>query len=175
MLPRGFRNNNPGNLVITSSDWKGKLPIAQNTDGHFEQFSQLFWGVRAMLIDIVGDIAQDGKDTLNKLIAEYAPSFENNTSAYIDYVSRKTGLKPGEKISLDKKTLSKLIRAKIEVENGKQYADLYYKEADFEKAFNELPVSTLALIGINTHKLPVLLVVSAIVLVWLITYKLIKK
>ena len=29
-LPRGLRNNNPGNLVQTSIAWLGKVPLSQN-------------------------------------------------------------------------------------------------------------------------------------------------
>lgn len=172
--PRGFRNNNPGNLVITSSAWKGKVPVSQNTDDRFEQFTAMYWGVRAMLIDIIGDIVKDGLNTLNKLIPEYAPPFENNTTAYIQSVSNATGLKPSQDIPLDKKTLSRLIKAKIEVENGKEATRLYYKESDFNRAFDELPLSTTALLNLK-RSAPILLLILAVVLVILISYKRMKK
>ena len=174
MASRGFENNNPGNLVITSASWKGKVPLHLNTDGHFEQFTQMYWGLRAMMIDIVGDIVKDGKNTLRKLIHEYAPAFENNTSAYINYVSNKTGLKPDEAIKLDKSLLAKIIRAKIEVENGKDPSDKYYTDKDFNKAFSELPLTTLSQINAN-QTFPLLIIIAAITLIWLITFRLIKK
>jgi hypothetical protein len=34
--PRGWRNNNPGNVVISSAKWVGKVEF--NSDGKFEQF-----------------------------------------------------------------------------------------------------------------------------------------
>lgn len=174
MISRGFRNNNPGNLIITNSNWIGKVPRSQNTDGRFEQFTSMFWGIRAMLIDIIGDIVKDGLDTLNKLIPEYAPSFENNTQAYIKRVSQATGLQPNQNIPLDKEMLRKLIKAKIEVENGVEATKTYYREIDFDRAFRELPVSTLALIQVK-NKGPVLLVVLSIVLSVLLAYKYLNK
>lgn len=117
-LPRGLRNNNPGNLQKTTIKWLGKVPLNQNTDPRFEQFLSIEYGIRAMAIDIIGDIAKDKKNTLTKLINEYAPSFENNTGAYIKSVSKHVGLEPNAKIPLSYDFLFKLIRAKINVENG---------------------------------------------------------
>ncbi|MCA9329527.1 hypothetical protein KDA11_02695, partial [Candidatus Saccharibacteria bacterium] len=34
--PRGIRNNNPGNIRISNNQWRGKIPVSQNTDGSFE-------------------------------------------------------------------------------------------------------------------------------------------
>lgn len=119
-LSRGLRNNNPGNLQKTAIAWMGKIPLAKNTDSRFEQFTFIEYGIRAMAIDLIGDIAKDGKNTLNKLVQEYAPSFENDTNAYITAVSKATGLKPNDKIPLSLTFLHKLIKAKLDVENGKQ-------------------------------------------------------
>lgn len=116
-LPRGIRNNNPGNLVLTDIQWKGKIPNAENTDGHFEQFVSIESGIRAMAMDIIGDVSE-GKNTLSKLINEYAPSFENNTTGYINRVSSETGLGVHEIIPMDTCTIGKIIKAKILVENG---------------------------------------------------------
>lgn len=73
-LTRGIRNNNPGNLRVTPDKWVGKIPLSQNTDLNksFEQFTEIKYGIRAMLIDLLGDIGK-GKDTIRKLISEYAP------------------------------------------------------------------------------------------------------
>ena len=46
---RGYRNNNPLNLRISSNKWKGKVPASQNTDGAFEQFETMAYGFRAAL------------------------------------------------------------------------------------------------------------------------------
>lgn len=114
---RGYRNNNPGNLIKTSIAWQGKKPHAQNTDSRFEQFIELRWGVRAMLMDIIRDIRK-GTNTLKKLLNEYAPKFENNTNAYIGSVSRETGINPDVVLKTDRDTLQKLAIAISRVENG---------------------------------------------------------
>ena len=98
-LKRGIRNNNPGNLVLTDLPWTGKIPKAQNTDKHFEQFTEVKFGIRAMLRDLTNDIDK-GKNTVRKLITEYAPPFENDTQKYIDVVSKAVGLTPDQTIKI---------------------------------------------------------------------------
>ena len=120
-LPRGLRNNNPGNLIMTDIDWQGEIPHSQNTDGHFEQFVELRWGVRAMMKDIIHDINK-GKDTLNALIEEYAPPHENDTEAYIGFVSGFTGILPDVQITITKPIVQAIVLAKITLENGSQHA-----------------------------------------------------
>lgn len=140
-LPRGIRNNNPGNLIITSSAWVGKVPVSQNTDGHFEQFTSIEYGIRAMAYDIIGDIGK-GKNTLTKLISEYAPSSENNTAAYIANVASATGLNADAIIPLSYDTLVSIIRAKIVVENGPA-ASNYVSTDTIKEGIDLLPASKL--------------------------------
>lgn len=126
--PRGIRNNNPGNLVLTTIAWKGKVPNAQNTDKKFEQFTSPLWGIRAMFIDVRGDIEKDGLNTIRKLITEYAPKFENNTAAYIQSVVNQVGVGPDTK--LNPSNYLGLLKAIIKHENGKQpYSDALIIEA----------------------------------------------
>jgi len=96
--PRGIRNNNPGNLIITGIEWNGKVPVEQNTDGVYEQFHAPVWGIRAMYIDITGDIERKGQNTLRTLISAYAPEHENDTEAYIKHLSQRLGLAPEQPI-----------------------------------------------------------------------------
>lgn len=128
-VPRGIRNNNPGNLIIDDRwNWKGKLPRAENTDGKFEQFEHPIWGIRAMFIDLRGDIEKDGLNTIEKLISSYAPAWENNTAAYVASVAQQTGLPPGA-LLLPEFYLP-LIKAIIRHENGIQpYSDSLIAEA----------------------------------------------
>lgn len=126
--PRGIRNNNPGNLVITTIAWKGKVPVAQNTDKYFEQFTSALWGIRAMYIDVKGDIERDGLNTLRKLINEYAPKFQNDTQAYIDFISKKLNL--GADSPILPMHYFELLKSIIQMENGKQpYSDALIREA----------------------------------------------
>ena len=125
---RGIRNNNPGNLVITSAAWKGKTPVAKNTDGHFEQFSSHLYGIRAMFRDIRGDIETDGLNTVTKLINTYAPPHENNTIAYITAVSG--ALKKSAHARIVPADYPALIAAIIKHENGVQP----YPMSDIQRA-----------------------------------------
>lgn len=137
-LPRGIRNNNPGNLVLTGIPWKGKIPNSENTDGTFEQFIAVHWGLRAMMRDIINDV-REGTDTLRSLINEYAPPHENDTENYISFVSSLTGLLPDVKIELTKPILQAIVEAKIRLENGTQYAHLV-TENDMRLAFENLGI-----------------------------------
>lgn len=118
--PRGQRNNNPGNLIKTNIKWRGKVEFDRNSDGHFEQFYEMKFGVRALIKDLLNDIKK-GKNTLPKLISEFAPAHENNTSGYIQRVSRMTGIAINEIIKPSASNIEALVRAIIQVENGKQF------------------------------------------------------
>jgi hypothetical protein len=135
-LPRGIRNCNPGNLVISKIPWNGKVPKKDNTDGHFEQFISMEYGIRAMIMDLRGDIMKDGLDTIEKLIRVYAPKFENNTEAYIKVVVKRTGIKRNEKLITDKSTIFKLVEAISFHENGGSYIT----NEQIEKAWEMLSV-----------------------------------
>ncbi|RZL47735.1 MAG: hypothetical protein EOP00_11115 [Pedobacter sp.] len=136
-LPRGLRNNNPGNLVKTSITWLGKIPHSQNTDSRFEQFTELRYGIRAKMRDVINDIHK-GKNTIEKLINEFAPAFENNTVAYIASVAGSLGISPKFVIkTISEDFLIALCKAISTVENGKQY-DGYITDADYQDAISVL-------------------------------------
>ena len=122
---RGLRNNNPFNLQKTGDKWQGKIP---GNDSRFETFDSVENGIRAGIIDIVGDIAKDGKNTFAKLFEEFAPNHENDTTAYINFVSGVTGVKPNDQLNpggkIDRMFLYKLATAIIQQENGRNDAKL---------------------------------------------------
>jgi hypothetical protein len=117
-LPRGMRNNNPGNLVLTMIPWRGKVPNYANTDGKFEQFTDYHWGIRAMLLDLRSDINK-GKNTIRKLIYEYAPPFENNTASYINNLASATGIGADEVITFNQSTMRPIAKQIARIENGR--------------------------------------------------------
>jgi len=138
-LPRGIRNNNPGNLVMTTIAWQGKVSRANNRDGHFEQFIELRYGIRAMMRDIISDI-NGGQNNIVDLISTYAPSFENNTTAYINSVAQAVGLSPTAAIDLSQSTLIALCKIIIRVENGSTAA-AYVLDQDYQDAINILGIT----------------------------------
>ena len=132
-LPRGMRNNNPGNLIISNEKWHGKVHREQNTDGKFEQFYYYVDGVRAMIIDLKGDI-KEGTNTVRKLVHEYAPDSEltNDTESYIASVSSQTGFNPDQVLIPDEATLDKIVRAITSFENGR----VAVNSSQFKQAWN---------------------------------------
>ena len=161
--PRGIRNNNPGNLIITNIKWQGKIPIKENTDGKFEQFRSVEYGIRAMAMDILNDI-EKGKNTIQKIVTEFAPPAENDTTAYINAVSKATGIKPSETIKPTPQILSALIQAHIQVENGNSWQQFLSKQ-DIENGIKLLPgkfseaLKTGAVIG-----LPIIFLILAVII-----------
>lgn len=145
-LSRGIRNNNPGNLVLTSIAWQGKISARLNTDGKFEQFTSIEYGIRAMFKDLVNDINK-GKNTVRKLISEYAPPTENDTKKYILDVCQSIGVKPDDVItSINQSFLLKLGKAIIKKENG----------ADASKVSDAQIIKGMQMMGdVSTTKLAV--------------------
>lgn len=150
-LPRGIRNNNPGNLVITSQKWLGKVPLDKNTDGHFEQFIDPVYGIRAAILVLKSyhhsmktDLAtalptSDGDGdgrlfSIHNIIRRWAPPNENNTAAYIDMVSRALNAPATAVLSFSRTSVELLLRAIFMMENGRQYKD-YYDAAQWDEAF----------------------------------------
>ena len=116
-LPRGYRNNNPLNIRISTNAWKGK--VSPNTDGAFEQFMDMAYGYRAALATMRTYIKKYGCDTVEKIINRWAPPTENNTLGYIKRVCDTAQLTPDTVVKRDDKdTLTKMAYAMSLVENG---------------------------------------------------------
>lgn len=135
--PLGLRNNNPGNLRPLSGGTKWLGEIAPDTVNNFSRFSNVAYGLRAMITDITGDIVKDGRNTLRKLITAYAPPNENDTNAYIATVSSLTGLQPDQVIPVSTYWITRIIVAKMNVELGAYYANKVYG-SDITEAFDLL-------------------------------------
>lgn len=111
--PRGVRNNNPGNIKIGNSAWQGKIPVANNTDGVFEQFVSFPYGTRAMIKLLQNYIAQ-GRDTPTKIIQFW----DIGNPTYTAYLIAQTGFSANQVLTGDKPTLKKLSQAIARFENG---------------------------------------------------------
>ena len=155
-LPRGVRNNNPGNLIITGIGWQGKVPVSQNTDGHFEQFYTIEDGIRAMAMDILPDVSH-GYDTINKLITEYAPPSENDTASYIQQVSNAAGIAPDAPLAMNQPALAAIIAAQLHVENGPVVSN-YVNQDDIFNSIQLLPQAILQQLGVfvQQNKAPII-------------------
>ena len=89
-MPRGLKNNNPGNINFTDSTWVGKLSKKCNSDPRFEQFWAMEYGVRAWIINLQNAYLSKGLNTIEKIIPIYAPLGDgnNNPSLYIKAVKK---------------------------------------------------------------------------------------
>lgn len=108
-LPRGMRQNNPGNL----RSWGDTA-----THRGFAAFGSMQEGLSAMAGQLIR-YGQRGLTSIEKIISTYAPSSENNTAAYIAAVSKKLGVGASQSLNLqDPATLSRLMGAMIHHEQG---------------------------------------------------------
>lgn len=123
-LPRGYRNNNPLNIRISSSKWLGE--VENNTDGTFEQFVSMEYGYRAALKLIRNYINNHGLHTVAEIISRWAPSNENNTQGYINRVCSTTGWVPGYIVNPNNASdMADLVYAMAIVENGNTILPIY--------------------------------------------------
>lgn len=120
--PRGVRNNNPGNIMKGGDNWQGEV---QGNDPRYATFATPEAGIRAMGKTLLTYQEKHGLNSVEAIIARWAPATENNTAAYVATVAKEMGVKPDAALSLrDGDTLAKLTRAMIRVENGNQpYSD----------------------------------------------------
>ena len=115
-LPLGMRNNNPGNIRVSNNAWQGKI-VTGNGRG-FEQFKAYVWGIRAMIRQLF--TYQDrGWDTIDKILYKWAPPADNNdTEAYVRFVSTRTGIGRDTTLNLrDRNVMSAIVRAMAQMEN----------------------------------------------------------
>ncbi len=120
-LPRGIRNNNPGNIRRNSIAWQGMQP-AQNDDD-FVQFISPQFGFRAMT-RILRSYNNRGINTVRDIISTYAPSTENHTENYIKFVAEHLNVSPEAPLNVDA-VMFELIQAITQFENGSLYAGFY--------------------------------------------------
>ena len=135
--PRGIRNNNPGNIRISNNQWRGKIPVSQNTDGSFEQFESMEMGVRAAILNLRSYFDR-GIDTIEGIIKKWAPPTENDTGAYVNYVERCSGVDRNKKLRFEPITISKILRCMFVMENGERFKHLLPTEQEIIKTWGTL-------------------------------------
>ena len=98
-IPRGIRNNNPLNIRRSKDQWQGLRAL--QTDPSFCQFETLEYGWRAAFKLLTRTYYHTYRlFTIRAIINKWAPPNENKTSAYINNVSRLTGIDPDEPIGI---------------------------------------------------------------------------
>ena len=125
LLPRGIRNNNPGNIRHNPANrWQGQAEV--QTDAEFVQFISPQYGFRAMT-RILRNYQRQGVTSLYDMIHRWAPSNENHTANYVEFVSQYSGIAPHNDVDLSA-YLPRLLKAIAIFENGQDYAT-YYSDA----------------------------------------------
>jgi len=115
-MARGLSNFNPGNIRIGGQKFIGEKD--KSTDKAFRQFVTMAFGYRAMFV-LLRNYIKNGNNTIVKIISKYAPSNENNTTAYINAVEKGSGINSNTIIQInDLDSLTKIIMAMSMVENG---------------------------------------------------------
>jgi hypothetical protein len=86
--PRGLRNNNPLNIRHNSDHFQGEI---KGKDKSFKTFETMPYGYRAAFVTL-GTYLSKGYNTIEKIIARFAPPTENNTAGYIASVEKFSGV-----------------------------------------------------------------------------------
>lgn len=116
VVPRGIRNNNPLNIRIGNT-WLGERQNPQ--DSSFEEFVSMEYGYRAAFCLLRRYIRRYRKNTIAMIISTWAPSSENNTQRYIDYVANAMNIASDTPIVYeDEVTMVRLVAAMQMMECG---------------------------------------------------------
>lgn len=129
-IPRGIKNNNPGNIRKTDIDWKGEI---EGSDEAFETFESPVMGIRAMMKCLLNYQKRMSPLTINKLITTWAPPSENDCFSYINHVCKLTGAEPDDVVDMRERAWAiPICRAIVTHENGQQpYGpEIYVQAAD---------------------------------------------
>lgn len=113
------RHNNPGNLVFAGQRGATK---GETVAGHtFAKFQSAEEGIAALYRQL--QLYQKrGIDTLTEIMGVYAPEGSNNTAAYVQALSKSTGLDPNQQLNFnDPATAAAMIRGISQHEAGRSY------------------------------------------------------
>ncbi len=128
-IPRGIRNNNPGNIRRNNDPWQGLAD--RQIDIEFFTFKNAIYGIRALARLLINYQDKYGLRTIDKIISRWAPANENNTAAYARAVANRTGFEEDELLDMHSfADLEPLVKAIIHHENGQQP----YTDAEITKA-----------------------------------------
>ena len=118
-LPRGLRNNNPGNIRINGDLFQGE--VRPSRDKSFKQFETMAYGYRAVFRILSNYRKNYGLDTIRKMIGRWAPENENDTEVYIKAVSNYAGIPADDPVDLhDREQMTRIVAGMSKVENGRE-------------------------------------------------------
>lgn len=118
-LPRGLRNNNPGNIRINNDLFQGE--IRPSKDRSFKQFITMAYGYRAIFRILRNYYNNYHLDTIRNMITRWAPPKENHTEKYIQFVSGYAGIPADDPIDVnDREQMIRIVAGISKEENGKE-------------------------------------------------------
>lgn len=121
---RGIRNNNPGNLNFAHQAGAVMEPKTVTVIvPRFAKFATMDDGIKALIHQLCLYFGR-GNNTVAGIIGVWAPTNENNTSAYAEYVARRLGVGLNSKLGLMPATVTVLADAIAHVECGQSVAPL---------------------------------------------------
>jgi hypothetical protein len=135
-LPRGIRNNNPGNIRRSPTRWEGQAE--SQTDPSFVVFVSPQYGIRALARILLNYQSQYHLSSLEEMIHRWAPPNENDTEAYIRAVAMASDVDAKAAIILrgNKALFARIVTAIIDHENGSAHGfgrDRWYDPAIVEQ------------------------------------------
>lgn len=135
-LPRGIRNNNPGNIRISPTRWQGQKAV--QSDLSFVEFNTPAAGIRALMKVLMTYYNRHNLKTVRQIINRWAPVNENDTDSYVRSVAGFVGVKEGQAIKVDDpETLVDLTKAIIIHENGPAPSSVnpfWYTDQEYSQA-----------------------------------------
>ena len=127
MIARGIRNNNPLNIRKGKDQWQGLSEV--QSDPSFCKFKTLEWGWRAAFKLLTRTYYHTYRlYTIRAIVSRWAPPNENKTEAYIQAVSRLTGITPDEPLGIPSEQPARwqLLGAAMAIqENGPEGMDFW--------------------------------------------------
>lgn len=146
-VPRGIRENNPGNLKYNATDkWQGLAIVP--TDGIFFVFKDAVYGMRALARTLIAYQDKNGCKTVTDFINRWAPPIENVTASYVDFVAHYMEITPVTEINVHLYSyIRPMIEAIIQQENGAVWSK-YFTSDQLDKA--------LVLAGVEPPKKPLM-------------------
>jgi hypothetical protein len=118
---RGIENNNPGNIVVSKTKWRGAI----GNDGRFLKFDKMENGIRAMtrILKVYRD--KYGINSIEGVIKRWAPhSDKNPTNEYIEFVSKHANISRNQKIKFTPSEIYRIVNAIIKFENGRSVPEI---------------------------------------------------
>lgn len=120
-LPRGLRNNNPGNIRRNSDVFQGE--VIPSKDSAFKQFKTMAYGYQAVFKILSNYYRKYGLKTIRQMISRWAPENENNTESYVSLVSRYSGIPADDLVDIaNREQMIRIVAGMSRVENGREAA-----------------------------------------------------